>query len=124
MAARLLTILVIDDDHAVREVIAAHLRSEKHTVLTARSGEQALELIARHRVDLVVVDLVMPGRDGVQVITNLRITHPDIRIIAMSGDTNSSVYLRAAESLGANARLQKPFTHEQLLQAVDEAMGA
>ena len=75
-------------------------------------------LLLANKPDVAIVDMYMPGKDGVQTITNMRITHPDTSIIAMSGDTNSDVYLRAAANLGVRAGLKKPFSRQQVDDAI------
>jgi DNA-binding NtrC family response regulator len=115
-------VLVIDDDDQVRKLLVQQLKLAEFAVLSARDGDQGIEMLSRNKVDLILVDIVMPGKDGVQTITNVRITHPDLRIIAMSGDIDSALYLKAAERLGVRVRLQKPFTMDQMLKAIDAAM--
>ncbi len=112
-------VLIVDDEEPIRQLLAAQLRQEGYSVLQARDGETALSLLERNPVDVAIVDIVMPGKDGIQTITNLRITHPDVRIVAMSGDIDSAVYLTAADRLGVRQRLKKPFSHEQLLEALE-----
>jgi len=113
----------VDDDDGIRGILTAQLMSEGYNVVTAHDGERALELLRKCTVDLLIVDFVMPGKDGVQVITNVRVTRPELRIIAISGDIDSDVYLRAAKNLGVDVRLQKPFTHEQLQAALSSVCG-
>lgn len=122
MTPRKQTLLVVDDEEPIRQLLAAQLRHEGYTVLQARDGDTALSLLERNPVDVAIVDIVMPGKDGIQTITNLRITHPDLRIVAMSGDIDSAVYLTAADRLGVRQRLKKPFSHEQLLEALEAVM--
>jgi DNA-binding response OmpR family regulator len=123
MRNRRRTVLVVDDDDGIRGILTAQLMSEGYNVVTAHDGERALELLRKCTVDLLIVDFVMPGKDGVQVITNVRVTRPELRIIAISGDIDSDVYLRAAKNLGVDVRLQKPFTHEQLQAALSSVCG-
>ncbi|MBD3243416.1 MAG: response regulator [Chitinivibrionales bacterium] len=122
MTPKKLTLLVVDDEEPIRQLLSAQLRHEGYTVLQARDGDTALSLLERNPIDVAIVDIVMPGKDGIQTITNLRITHPDLKIIAMSGDIDSAVYLTAADRLGVKQRLNKPFTHEQLLGALEAIM--
>lgn len=117
------TVLVIDDEAAVRRALEQQLKYAGYPAVTARDGAHAIEILETTRADLALIDLVMPGKDGVQTITNLRITHPEIRIIAMSGDSNSQMYLKAAQGLGVKVRLEKPFTYQQLTAALEQAMG-
>jgi CheY-like chemotaxis protein len=123
VAERKLAVLVVDDENAMRVLLSAMLRAEGHTVFLASDGDTALAMVEKHSPDVAIVDMYMPGKDGVQTITNMRITHPGIGIVAMSGDTNSDVYLRAAASLGVRAGLQKPFSRQQVFEAIARVAG-
>ena len=116
--------LVVDDDPLVRATVAATLQRAKHAVLQAGDGEQALKVLDREPVDIVVSDILMPEIDGIGLILALRKRHPQFKIIAMSGGgrTGNTDYLRMAAELGASRILPKPFTPAQLLQAVDEVL--
>jgi len=123
MPARRLSILVVDDQAFVRVLLTDSLREAGYEVVTAADGEAALEALKRGGVDLLITDMVMPNRDGVQTITSARIQFPGLKILAMSGDRNADVYLRTAQSLGAQAVLPKPFDKKQLLAVVKKVLG-
>jgi CheY-like chemotaxis protein len=123
MASPKTTILVVDDEAFVRMLVTSTLEEAGYRVLAAADGNAGLEWLKKGSVDLMIVDIVMPGKDGVQTITNARLTYPQLRIIAISGDVNSKVYLRAAEKLGAHAALEKPFPKELLLETVKKVLG-
>ncbi len=115
-------ILVIDDDRVVRELAARILQLHGHTVDLAGDGNQGLAAIRAHAPDLVVTDMEMPGKDGVEVIEILAKDLPDLPIIAMSGATQSAQYLYLASYLGAERLLNKPFTADVLIAAVDAVL--
>jgi len=114
-------ILVIDDEASTRRLVALALEKQGHTVAEAGDGAEALKILAAHKVDLVITDLLMPETDGIETIMELRRLYPATKIIAISGGgeyQSGAGFLRAAESLGADSTLSKPFEFKQLLPAV------
>jgi DNA-binding response OmpR family regulator len=114
-------ILVVDDDPAVTRFVSQVLRQAGFEVLTAEEGKQALSIVNRQSVDLVITDLVMPVQEGLETIRALRKTMPSLAIIAMSGAFGGQ-YLKPALHLGARTCLAKPFTTAELLDAVHKAL--
>jgi CheY-like chemotaxis protein len=110
------TILIVDDDEADLIGLSAILEQEGHNVLTARDGDEALEIFLARRIHLVVTDMVMPGRDGLGLISALRSLDPGTAIIAISGV--SRVQLEASKSFGARVTLTKPIDRHEFLAAV------
>ena len=95
-------LLLIDDDDLVRAVLATALTRAGHAVVQAGDGRQGVRLFAAEPADLVITDLVMPDREGLEVITELRRGWPEVPIIAMSGGLpRSDFYLDMAGRLGA-----------------------
>jgi CheY-like chemotaxis protein len=113
-------ILVIDDQPAIRELFSDVLVSVGHEVISAADGRMGLDLYARHRPGLVIIDLVIPGISGLELVDRLR-QEPGVKIIAVSG--SSVEMLKAARILGASLTLKKPFRIDQLLAAVKELVG-
>ncbi len=113
-------ILVVDDDALVREAVVLALRDAKHTVLEAGDGQQALDILGRESVDLVISDILMPEIDGIGLILAIRKQHPSLRVLCISGGDRAGFmdYLPMAAKLGAHMVLAKPFTPKQLLAAV------
>ena len=111
-----LRILVVDDDRQTREVVDAKLRQAGHTVSCAADGVEAIDLVRGKLFDVVVTDILMPNKDGFEVIAELRRRHGGVRIVAMSGGgrRNQEQYLKTASSLGAHATLMKPFSFSDL----------
>jgi len=118
-------ILVIDDDEALRGAVRAALESAGYDVLEAADGEAGLQRYRERGADLVLVDIFMPGRDGLEVIVELRTTAPQTKILAMSGGggTGNVGMLHAALALGASGALSKPFEPGELLTSVRELLG-
>jgi DNA-binding response OmpR family regulator len=112
-------ILVVDDDAAVRSTVQRILERAGHTVQVAENGADGLRKFREARHDLVVTDLYMPEKEGIETIQDLRAESPGTRILAVSGGLmGDKTGLVDAELLGADATLAKPFTPEQLQKAV------
>ena len=122
-------ILVIDDEEPLLTTIAHVLTAEGHTVATAVDGEKAARMFRAEGFDLILTDIVMPNRDGLETVMTLRREFPKIAVIAMSGGVaisnfvqRSKTYLDLAAQLGAHCTLAKPFSRQQLNDAVNEAL--
>ena len=116
-------ILIVDDDATLLLALEDVLLSQGHEVVTASDGHQAAKLFQAEPFELLLTDLVMPNREGIETIIELRRDFPGMVVIAMSGGTdNSKMYLKCAERLGAYRTLAKPFTTETLNQAIADAM--
>jgi DNA-binding response OmpR family regulator len=111
-------ILVIDDNDAVARAVASALQMAGHRVRIAADGKKAELLAHEYKFDLVITDIVMPEKEGIETIMGFRAKFPYTKIMAMSGAGRSNEYLRFAKRLGAIATLQKPFEREQLLETV------
>ena len=117
------SVLVIDDDHESREVIAELLKQKGHVVFVAADGIEGLEIARRRGVDVAVTDIVMPRRDGLETIQELRKDFPDVRILALSGGVagqGQQNYLTIATALGADAVMSKPVDVPTFLDTVTE----
>jgi CheY-like chemotaxis protein len=119
-------ILVVDDDDAVRGTMRRILERAGHTVEVASNGIDGLRLFRVSQHDLVVTDLYMPEKEGIEVIQDLRAEFPDARILAVSGGVmgDKTTPLVDAELFGANASLAKPFTPEQLQAVVTKLLSS
>jgi DNA-binding NtrC family response regulator len=119
-------ILVIEDDAIMREAVAEWLRRAGYGVRTAESGDTGLASINVAAPALVVTDIYMPGTSGAAVISELKLHHPDIPIIAISALFTSGFGMTADDvvALGAARTLAKPFKPRELLTAVAELLQA
>ena len=115
---------VIDDDQAIRTTIKLLLEREGHDVVLAEDGAKGLEQFRTGQFDLLIVDLFMPGMDGLETIRSIHRMQPDIPIIVISGYAFRTAlesvpdFLNMAIKFGAVSSLQKPFRPSQLLSAV------
>ena len=115
-------ILVIDDEPEVLVLVEQMLRSAGHDVVLAANGREALRRYREAPADLIITDLFMPELDGLEAIIALRREFAQLKIIAISGDIAAEAMLSVARRLGTVATLEKPFTTEQLLAAVEKAL--
>jgi len=117
-------ILVIEDEDSFRNVLVKMLTKAGYEVRQAGDGNQALTVCEEFKPDLVLTDIIMPDKEGLETIQELMDVSPGIRIIAMSGGGRfgPDSYLPLAEKLGAKATLQKPFMREDLLDTVKSVL--
>jgi len=118
-------ILLIEDDNEVRAMLRLTLIHFGHTVIEARNGKEGLELFKHANADLVITDIVMPEKEGLEVLIGLRERQvPPVKIIAMSGGGRQKAadYLRLAKLMGAARILAKPFSNEVLIAMIDELL--
>ncbi len=120
------TVLVVDDDDMVREALAILLSEHGIDVLTAVNGADGLQQFKQHKPDLVLTDIIMPKKEGISLIADLRREYPDAKIVAMSGGgrMGNSDYVTIATVLGANVGLRKPFDDLELIDTIRMLLGA
>jgi len=114
-------ILIVDDEDLVRLTIAQSLKKLGHEVVEAENGVRGEELFQAGDFDLVFCDIIMPKKEGIQTIIDMRKTNRWIPIVAMSGGgrTKNTDFLEMAETLGATVTLPKPFDRSELTRIVD-----
>ena len=117
-------ILVIDDVKFVRDLLRQFLTKAGHEVSEADDGMTAAALYSDRPPDLVICDLVMPNKDGLETLRELRRLNPKAKVIMISGGVpeNNAENIAAARELGAVAFLPKPFSRAKLLEVVDAAL--
>jgi DNA-binding NtrC family response regulator len=117
-------ILVIEDDDSFRNVLVQMLSKAGYEVRQAGEGNQALEVCKLFEPELVLTDIIMPDKEGLETIQELLDLCPHLKIIAMSGGGKfgPNSYLPLAQKLGAKATLQKPFMREELLNTISEVL--
>jgi CheY-like chemotaxis protein len=119
------TILVVDDDPQVCDLLQQILENEGHAVYSALNGVEGISLYRRHRPALVLLDILMPEKEGLETIRDLRKEFPNVMIIAMSAASESAKInlLELASRLGAQYRLNKPFQLKDVIDLVNTALG-
>ena len=117
-------ILVIDDDQQVRGMIKLTLERDGFEVVEAGDGNEAIEVYCREEFDLVITDIVMPGKEGIETIMELLGINPQAKIIAISGGgrINPEDYLKWARRFGVTHTFTKPVERTKLLAAIDELL--
>lgn len=118
------SILVVDDEPGIRDLLSMMLEAAGHTVVTAQDGNQASKMMAASKIDLVITDLLMPERDGLEFIIEIRKKYAGVKIIAMSGGGRVArdSYLKIAKNFGAQFLLEKPFSQAGVLDAVQTVL--
>jgi two-component system response regulator (stage 0 sporulation protein F) len=113
MTRKLNRILAVDDEKFIRQLLADFLSLQGYDVQTAASGEQALEIIAAMKPQLVIMDIKMPGLNGLDVLRRIKATHKDVGVIMLSAFGDSST-IQAAYRQGADFYMQKPVNLDRL----------
>lgn len=115
-------VLIVEDEEFIRNMLSQVLRGLGHVIHKASDGDDALKILSETPIDLVITDIIMPNREGLETIQDIRTTWPDIKIIAMSGGgrVGNMNYLDMAKKIGASAVLKKPFSMKQLQGAISE----
>ncbi len=118
------TILIVDDEPALRKIVRQMIESEGHVVVEADNGRAALNVFRARNPEIVITDIVMPQKDGIEMIAELRRESPAVRVVAISGGgrTRNLDVLRLAERAGADVVLAKPFTRVELIDALERAV--
>ncbi len=119
-------ILVVEDDGQLRTLLRRLFERAGYTVAEACDGEQGLRMQRQEPCDLIVTDLVMPGKDGIAMIREIRKEMPGTKIIAISGGgrVDAGRYLRIAETLGAVRSFTKPFKLQEMEAAVRQVLAS
>ena len=129
-------IVIIDDEEDIRDVLEEIFERAGFDVRVASDGEEGLNLLRDDPADLVITDIIMPGKDGVRTAYDIRMEFPKTKIIAMSGGGNVSprdfepsaiattAYLASAEEIGVDMTLTKPFDRQELIKAAEDLLAS
>ncbi len=117
-------ILIIEDDSSVAEMMVMTLQHDNHEVITLPSASGAAETISEQNIELAIVDIVLPGQGGMELVLDLHGKFPALPLILTSGkiDTSKETFRVLAKQFGVLSILAKPFTVEELLQSVKHAL--
>ena len=120
------TILVVDDDPQIRRLLRLVLEKAGYGVEEAPDGRQALKVFCKQPPDLVITDIVMPEKEGIETILEMKRCDPAIPIIAISGggSLNPVTYLDVARSMGVSATMTKPIDTGRLTTTVKALLNA
>jgi DNA-binding response OmpR family regulator len=123
-ASKASTILLIDDEIELRATVSRLLQRAGYEVVTAANGAEALATARFVRADLIITDILMPEKEGLETIAELRREFPKLPVIAVSGGgiVDPESYLTLAQKLGADRTLEKPFGFQELLSTVQELL--
>lgn len=113
-------ILIIDDEEFIRKMLRKLFEKNNYEVIDAINGSQGVQLFKEHHPDLIITDLIMPEKEGLETIIEIRKLNSDIKIIAMSGGgiVEPEMYLNLSKKFGAQYSFAKPIDNEELLLAV------
>ena len=113
-------ILVVDDDSEIRELLTTLLLRADHTLVFAFNMDSSRQMFAENPADIVITDIIMPVKEGLHTIKELKQIAPGVKIIAISGGglIEADKYLKIAKSIGANYTINKPFGRKEILDAV------
>jgi DNA-binding NtrC family response regulator len=114
------TVLLVDDEAEFRDLLEKRLRKRNLSLLSAGSGEEALGIVGREAVDVVVLDVRMPGMDGRETLREIKRMKPEVEVIMLTGHASVEVALEGME-LGAFDYLLKPVSFDELLFKLQDA---
>ena len=116
------SILIIDDDEQIRVFLRQVLEEAGYVVIDAPNGQKGLRQFRQTPTDLVITDLLMPGKDGLEVTMALHRESPTVKIIVLTGGSGPRDFLDAAKLLGAHRTMKKPVAIAELLQAIQQEL--
>lgn len=119
-------VLVIDDEDLVRDTLRRALESAGIEVVLAANGREGLKAFLANPTEVVVTDILMPEKEGIETIIELKREHPNVKIVAISGGDRASNtdFLEMAGMLGADRIMQKPFRPKELLATIEDLFAA
>jgi YesN/AraC family two-component response regulator len=117
-------LLIIDDEPHILLMLKKMLERSGYEVDLAANGVEGINLFRKSNADLVITDIIMPEKEGLETIREMRRIKPDLKIIAMSGGGKVSAdnYLEIARIFGASKIIEKPFTQKEIISAVRELL--
>jgi DNA-binding response OmpR family regulator len=113
-------VLVVEDDDQYRKLLKEVLENFDYQVLTTANGKEAIKVFQEQAPKLVITDIIMPEKEGIETIRELRKLAPDVKIIAISGGGigSADIYLKIAKTVGADRTIEKPMVIDDLMAAV------
>lgn len=119
-------ILVIEDEALVRFALCDTISGLGHEIIEATNGSEGMDVLNKEPVDIVITDIIMPVKEGIETTIEIRRAFPSIKIIAISGGgrAKNMQYLNIAQQYGAHYILKKPFKNKELTSILDECLAA
>ncbi len=119
-----ITILLVDDDPAIRQLMLRMLEAGGYRLLEARNGKEGVRIATeyKHPIHLLVTDVVMPHASGFDLVRDLAASHPETKVLYLSGYADDSVAVRGGLKESGEAFLLKPFTREELMQKIRDVL--
>jgi excisionase family DNA binding protein len=115
------TVLIVDDDPMIREVLKEIVQDQRHTVMTADSAESALEEVKKQHFDLIFLDLLLPGMNGIQILESIKEKDKNAVIVIMTTLADEPTALKAM-SLGPLMLIRKPFREKDIIEVLNIVM--
>lgn len=106
-------ILIVNNEYGIRRLLSKYFEEKEHKVISVSTGEKAIELIKKKHFDFVMLDIVMPGISGIEVLDKIKEISPETKVIMMSGIFNRDL-INKVKKKGAYRYIQKPFKIEDL----------
>lgn len=118
------TVLITDDNPKVIKLLRRMLQNEPYEVIEAADGNECVELFQQYSPAAVLIDIIMPGKDGLTAIQEIKALNCQAKIVAMSGGLvfTAGVYLEEADACGADRTLSKPLNRRQLIGTIDSLL--
>jgi len=115
-------ILILDDDIITQDVLGQICEDGGHHVYKAFNGNEGIRICKNKPVDLIITDILMPEKDGIEIIIEMKNNYPKIKMIAISGggQIEPEVYLKVAKTLGVSHVFIKPLKREEILASIQE----
>ncbi|MFD1884327.1 response regulator [Paenibacillus wenxiniae] len=114
-------ILIVDDQNGIRLLLVELFSNEGYEMFQAANGKEALQIVEQHVPDLVLLDMKIPGMDGLEILRHIKQTHPRIHVIMMTAYGELDI-IQQAKDLGAMSHFTKPFDIDEMREAVDRCL--
>lgn len=121
MAVRRKRLLIVDDQYGIRMLLKEVFRRENYVTFEVDNGRAAIDIVQRERPHLVLLDMKIPGMDGIQILKRMKQVEPDVRVIMMTAYGELEM-IKEAASLGALSYFTKPFDIDELCQVVNKQL--
>ena len=120
------SILIADDEPGIRELAKRAFAAAGHPTFEAGNGHEAIKVMERAHIDLAVMDIIMPGKEGVETILEIKTRWPDCKVLAISGGGRIAAqdFLDLARHVGADDTLRKPFKFNELVEMARKLLDA